>query len=170
MNQRITDTNLSILELPSILTHLFERAHRPLLPGAQGPLGLFVRYLRRKPGRGLAVIYSVDEIRRAGRKTHTNDPNRAVSLTLDEQALEGAHIRFSAAQAEQEERERRRGEAAHTRETTAFRHRALERAIVDLTSGPFPDTTLRAAIPPVIAGGTRRRQPSHSRIGMARRA
>ncbi len=101
MNQHITATNLSILELPSILTHLFERAHRPLLPEAQGPLGLFVRYLRRKPGRGLAVIYSVDEIRRGGRKTHTNDPNRAVSLTLDEQALEGAHIRFSAAQAEQ---------------------------------------------------------------------
>lgn len=92
--------SLSILELPSIVTLLFERTHRPLLPGAQGPLGLFVRYLRRKPARGLAVIYSVDEVKRVGSR-HANDPNRAVSLTLDEKALDGAHIRFSAADAQQ---------------------------------------------------------------------
>lgn len=94
------DTELSILDLPSIVTLLFERAQRPLLVEAQGPIGLFVRYLRRKPERGLAVIYSVDEQRKRGKHTHANDPNRAVSLTLDEQALQGAHIRFSAAQAQ----------------------------------------------------------------------
>src|SRR2546425_6289947 len=88
--------SLSILELPSIVTLLFERTHRPLLPGSQGPLGLFVRYLRRKSGRGLAVIYAVDKL---DSKTHAHDPKRAVSLTLDEQALDGAHIRFTAAQA-----------------------------------------------------------------------
>src|SRR5437763_802361 len=93
--------SLSILELPSIVTLLFERAHRPLLPGAQGPLGLFVRYLRRKPARGLAVIYSVDEVKRVGGRGNANDPNRSVSLTLDEKALDGPHIRFSAADAQQ---------------------------------------------------------------------
>jgi len=92
---------LSIMELPSILTLLFERAQRPLLAEANGPIGLFVRYLRRKPERGLAVIYSVDEIRTTGKATHTNDPDRSVSLTLDEQALNGAHILFSASQAKQ---------------------------------------------------------------------
>ncbi|HLX41072.1 MAG TPA: phosphotransferase [Ktedonobacteraceae bacterium] len=92
---------LSIMELPSIVTLLFERAHRPLLADVQGSIGLFVRYLRRKPERGLAVIYSVDEIRAAGKATRTNDPNRSVSLTLDEQALHGAHILFTASQAQQ---------------------------------------------------------------------
>ncbi|MEO8973880.1 MAG: phosphotransferase [Ktedonobacteraceae bacterium] len=92
---------LSIMELPSILTLLFERAQRPLLSEAHGPIGLFVRYLRRKPERGLAVIYSLDEIRTSGKATHTNDPNRSVSLTLDEQALNGAHILFTASQAQQ---------------------------------------------------------------------
>jgi len=93
--------SLSILELPSIVTLLFERTHRSLLPGAQGPLGLFVRYLRRKPARGLAVIYSVDEVKRVGSAGHASDPNRSVSLTLDEKALEGAHIRFSSTDAQQ---------------------------------------------------------------------
>jgi phosphotransferase family enzyme len=98
------DTNLSILDLPNIVALLYERAHRPLLPGAQKPPGLFVRYLRRKPARGLAVIYSVDEIGHAN-KAHSNDPNRSVSLTLDEQALDGAHIRFTEAQAREAELE-----------------------------------------------------------------
>jgi len=100
------DTNLSILELPSVLMQLFKRANRPLLPGATQPLRLFVRYLRRKPGRGLAVIYTVDEVQSVGnrtpsRKASGNDPHRSVSLTLDEKALDGAHIRFSATQADQ---------------------------------------------------------------------
>ena len=89
---------LSILDLPGIVTLLFARAHRPLLPGAQKPLGLFVRYLRRKPARGLAVIYSVDELGHSG-KARVSDPNRSVSLTLDEEALDGAHINFTEAQA-----------------------------------------------------------------------
>src|SRR5437868_11594299 len=101
MSSKTQDAGLSILDLPNIVTLLFERAHRPLLPGAKGPLGLFVRYLRRKPARGLAVIYSVDEIKRVGGGGHASDPNRSVSLTLDEKALDGAHIRFSAAEAQQ---------------------------------------------------------------------
>src|SRR5690348_2876293 len=94
MSTTPTETNLSIIELPAVVKDLFDRAHRPLLPEATGPLGLFVRYLRRKPNRGLAVIYSVDEIR-SSHKGRNNDPNRSVSLTLDEQALEGPRIRFA---------------------------------------------------------------------------
>jgi hypothetical protein len=103
MSRNTTDTNLSILELPSVLTAIFERAQRPLLPGSNERLGLFVRYLRRKPGRGLAVIYSVDEVRQGGHTARSNDPQKSVSLTLDEQALEGARIRFNAEQARQAE-------------------------------------------------------------------
>lgn len=98
MSQDHLDASLSILKLPAIVTDLFERANRPLLPGLKEPSKLFVRYLRRKPGRGLAVIYNVGEVKR-GRRKYSNDLNRSVSLTLDEQALEGAHIRFSETQA-----------------------------------------------------------------------
>jgi hypothetical protein len=98
MNAPDVETNLSILDLPNVVMLLYQRADRPLLPGAQNPPGLFVRYLRRKPARGLAVVYTVDESGHAN-KVHSNDPNRSVSLTLDEQALDGAHIRFTESQA-----------------------------------------------------------------------
>jgi Phosphotransferase enzyme family len=94
------NTNLSILDLPNIVTLLYQRADRHLLPDAQGTPGLFVRYLRRKPARGLAIIYTLDELGRAN-KAHSNDPNRSVSLTLDEQALDGARIRFTKDQAQE---------------------------------------------------------------------
>ncbi len=97
MNQRTTEGSVSIVDLPGIVANLFERTHRPLLPGSEKTPGLFVRYLRRKPARGLAVIYAVDEIGRHG--SHAHDPNRSVSLTLDEPALDGAHIRFGAHEA-----------------------------------------------------------------------
>ncbi len=97
MNQQAAERNVSIVDLPGIVTDLFARAGRPLLPDAEKGPGLFVRYLRRKPARGLAVIYAVDEIGR--RSEHAHDPNRSVSLTLDEPALEGARIRFNANQA-----------------------------------------------------------------------
>jgi hypothetical protein len=100
MDRSTTETYLSIMDLPLVLTQLFERAQQPLLPDVQGQPGLFVRYLRRKPGRGLAVIYTVDAINTT-HKTHVNDPNRAVSLTLDEQALRGAQIIFTAQQTHQ---------------------------------------------------------------------
>jgi hypothetical protein len=98
MSTPSANTGVSILDLPNILTLLFERAGRPLLPGAASTPGLFVRYLRRKPARGLAVIYAVDEIGKR-KSEHARDPHRSVSLTLDEQALDGAVIQFSEAQA-----------------------------------------------------------------------
>ncbi len=98
MSQSSGTTGVSILDLPDVVTLLFERASRPLLPDATQTPGLFVRYLRRKPARGLAVIYAVDAVgKRKSEQAH--DPHRSVSLTLDEQALSGASIQFSATQA-----------------------------------------------------------------------
>src|SRR3989475_3972869 len=90
---------LSIQELPSVIVQLFERAPQPLLPGVQGQLGLFVRYLRRKPGRGLAVICNAGALN-APRGTRGSAPKRWVSVTLGEGALAGTQIRFAARQAQ----------------------------------------------------------------------
>jgi len=95
-----TETSLSIEDLPGVVTDLYARAGQSLLPQAQGPVGLFVRYLRRKPERGLAVIYMVDEVRSA-HNGRANNPLHSVSLTLDEKALEGARIRFNASDVRQ---------------------------------------------------------------------
>ena len=86
-------TGVSIVDLPGIVAGLFERARQPLPGEPDKQVGLFVRYLRRKPARGLAVIYAVDELGRRG-SGHAHDPHSSVSLTLDEKALDGAHIRF----------------------------------------------------------------------------
>jgi Phosphotransferase enzyme family len=91
---------VSITDLPAILINLFARGHYSLLPESQGPLGLFVRYLRRKPQRGLAIIYAVDETHPA-KHVRTNNPTRSVSLTIDEEALDGARIRFKDSQTQQ---------------------------------------------------------------------
>src|SRR3989441_7793006 len=78
---------LSIQELPYVVVQLFERAPQPLLPGVQGQLGLFVRYLRRKPGRGLVVICNAGELN-APRGTRGSAPKRWVSVTLGERSEE----------------------------------------------------------------------------------
>src|SRR2546426_6171182 len=93
MIQHESGAALSIQELPSIVVQLFERAPQPLLPGVQGQLGLFVRYLRRKPGRGLAVIYNAGALN-APRGTRSSTPERWVSVTLGEGALAGTQIRL----------------------------------------------------------------------------
>src|SRR5919202_3961355 len=106
MNAQDPDAGLSLPDLLSTATSLFERVHGPLLLGAQGPQGLSVRYARRKPGRALVVIYDVyagpaggrpSGSPRAGPGRHT----RAMSLTLDEHALNGTRIRLSARQVQQ---------------------------------------------------------------------
>src|SRR5260370_15489292 len=81
MSQNTSNTDVSILELPNMVRLIFERAQRSLLPEASGPVGLFVRYLRRKPKRGLAVIYHADELqasRAAPALQHTSNPNPSV--------------------------------------------------------------------------------------------
>src|SRR5438128_1777792 len=91
---------LSIRELPSVVVQLFERARQPLLPGTQGQHGLFVRYLRRKPGRGLAVVYNPRALN-SSPGTSSRTPERWVSLPLGEAALAGTQIRFAARQAQE---------------------------------------------------------------------
>src|SRR5438046_1782186 len=91
---------LPIQELPSVVVQLFERARQPLLPGTQGQHGLFVRYLRRKPGRGLAVVYNASPLN-SSRGDRSRTPERWVSLTLGEAALAGTQIRFAARQAQE---------------------------------------------------------------------
>jgi Phosphotransferase enzyme family len=100
------DAGLSIPDLLSTATSLFERLHGPLLPGVQGPQGLSVRYLRRKPGRGLAVIYDVYALPAGSRprvapRARAGHHTRSMSLTLDEHALDGTRIRLSARQVHQ---------------------------------------------------------------------
>jgi len=98
MNQPVTDLSPTIMDLPSIVLLLYERIQQPLQENGQ-PANLFVRYLRRKAERGLAVIYAVGA--QHASKTEQHRPQRTVSLTLDEQALDGARIRFSRSAIEQ---------------------------------------------------------------------
>src|SRR5207302_11229368 len=82
------------------MVQLFERAPAPLLPGVQGPLDLCVRYLRRKPGRGLTVLYKARALS-VSRASGRSSPDRWGSLTLGEAALAGTQIRLTASQAQQ---------------------------------------------------------------------
>lgn len=100
MIQQESGAAVSIQEFPSIVVQLFERAPQPLLAGVQGQLGLSVRYLRRKPGRGLAVIYAASAPN-ASRGRRGSTPERWVSVTLGEAALAGTQIRFAARQAQE---------------------------------------------------------------------
>src|SRR5207248_11567368 len=100
MSDQLTNASVTISDLPGIVIQLFERAQRQVLPGSQQIPGLFVRYLRRKPARGLAVICAVDELGNRDLE-HAHDPNRSVSLRLDEEALAGAPRRLKEASARQ---------------------------------------------------------------------
>jgi hypothetical protein len=76
----------SLPELSSIMVQLLERPPEPLRLGIEGRFGLFPRYVRRKPGRGLAIIYNASALdsSRRGRRTM---PERWVTLTLGERSL-----------------------------------------------------------------------------------
>ncbi len=95
--QRFGTSHLTIQELPLVVRDLFRLAHHELLPGTRQPAELFVRYLRRKSGRGLAVIYDACEL--LPRRRRKSAVHRAISLTLDEQALAGSAIRITPEQA-----------------------------------------------------------------------
>ena len=97
MSQDQMEEGLSIPTLPTIVALLFARANRPLVDEERQPR-FFVRYLRRKPERGLAIIYAIDTGTR--RSTTSHSLHNTVSVTLDEQALRGSHILFSAQQAQ----------------------------------------------------------------------
>jgi hypothetical protein len=97
--QNTAADRLTIQNLPQMVYDLFARTQHELVSGATRPAELFVRYLRRKPGRGLAVIYDASE--RLPRQQRATAPHRAISLTLGEQALAGSSIRITPAQAQQ---------------------------------------------------------------------
>lgn len=102
MTPNTPQSTLSIADLPAIVTRLFARAGQPLLPATTEHPRLFLRYLRRKPGRGLAAIYHVDTARRGSSPGNSaGQQARTVSLTLDEAALHGAMMLFTLAEAEQ---------------------------------------------------------------------
>ena len=98
MNEPNTsDSHLTIEDLPQIVRDLFAHAEHELLAASLQPAELFVRYLRRKPGRGLAIIY--DARQRLPRQQRASAAHRAISLTLGEQALAGPSIRITSEQA-----------------------------------------------------------------------
>jgi len=96
-NQFSGTSHLTIQELPLVVRDLFKLAHHEVLPGARRPSNLFVRYLRRKAGRGLAVVYDACEL--LPRHQRKSAVHRAISLTLAEQALAGSSIRITPEQA-----------------------------------------------------------------------
>ncbi len=99
MSQDDVYASLSIMSISTVVTSLFEKVGHSLAVDARTPATLFVRYLRRKPGRGLAIIYDINRVR-LNPKKRVHDLNSSLSLTLDEQVLEGSRIRFTQTQAQ----------------------------------------------------------------------
>src|ERR1051325_5642537 len=91
--QHESGTAVSIANLPAIILGLLERAPGRSLHEAQGNSGLFVRYLRRKPGRGLAIVYQ------AGNGGSAS--GRSVTVTIGEPALVGTRLGLRARQLEE---------------------------------------------------------------------
>lgn len=88
--------HVTIQALPNVIQTVFARAQQQPLPATAEPWGLFVRYLRRKPERGLAVIYDACQIRPSHQRASA--VHQTVSLTLAETVLAGSAISFSADQ------------------------------------------------------------------------
>ena len=76
------------------------RTGAPAISGVQRQLSLFVRYLRSKPGRGLAIIYNAGALN-GSRGKRTNILDRWVTVTLPEALLAGTRVRFSARQVQE---------------------------------------------------------------------
>lgn len=91
------DAHLSIQELPQTVRDILVRAQQPPLPETAQRWGLFVRYLRRKPERGLAVIYDACELRPHHQRASAL--RRTISLTIAETALHGSAIAITSTQA-----------------------------------------------------------------------
>lgn len=89
-------SHITIQALPDVVRTILARSHQQPLPDTAQPWELFVRYLRRKPERGLAVIYDACEIR--SRSQRPSAAHRTVSLTLAESALIGSTIRLTSPQ------------------------------------------------------------------------
>src|SRR5947207_14007815 len=66
----------------------------------RGQTGLSIRYLRRKPGRGLVIVYAAGALT-AGSGPHGRDPHRWLTVVVDEAALVGTRLRFTTEQVRQ---------------------------------------------------------------------
>jgi len=69
----------------------------PFPHSLRGQTGLSIRYLRRKPGRGLVIVYAARALT-AGSARHGRDPHRWLTVVVDEAALVGTRLRFNTEQ------------------------------------------------------------------------
>ena len=95
MIQQESRVTVAIRDLPAIVVKLLERAPPQLFSGVHGQLNLFVRYMRSKPGRGLAITYSAGTLN-GPRAKRTNISDRLVTVSLPEALPAGTQIRFPA--------------------------------------------------------------------------
>jgi hypothetical protein len=80
---------LSVREIPPIVLPHVEREHHRVLAPTGAEAGLFIRYLRYKPGRGLCIVYAVDAVNasaapRRPRARRTSGLDRWVTVTMSE--------------------------------------------------------------------------------------
>ncbi|TLZ37610.1 MAG: hypothetical protein E6K24_01825 [Gammaproteobacteria bacterium] len=88
---------VGIEALPALALRVLRAALQPLPAGMADGTGLFIRYVHRKPGRGLTVTCAVGAPREpAAPGSARPAPPRWITISIDEGALEGARIRFSA--------------------------------------------------------------------------
>src|ERR1043166_9534380 len=92
MIQQESRVTVAIRDLPAIVVKLLERAPPQLLSGVRGQLNRFVRYIRSKPGRGLAITYSAGTLN-GPRAKRTNSSDRLVTVSLPEALPAGTQIR-----------------------------------------------------------------------------
>src|SRR5438105_13974561 len=78
------------------LSSIMQRLPRSLRAQA----GLSIRYLRRKPGRGLVIVYAAGAPT-VGSASHRRGPHRWLTVAVDEAALVGTRLRFNTEQLQQ---------------------------------------------------------------------
>src|SRR5438105_1237187 len=86
MSQDECRAAVSIRELPFVVVDFLEHAHPRFFAGIQGPVGLFVRYLRRKPGRGLTILYQAGSVG-GSRRNRLTIPRRWVTVMTGNRVL-----------------------------------------------------------------------------------
>src|SRR5690348_16212137 len=88
---------VSIEHLSLLVALLLKRAGYSLGWETERPPRLSPRYLRRKPGRGLVVLYQLHVSQRSD--AHGGHP--FIGLTIEEQAIQGTSLSFTLAQTQQ---------------------------------------------------------------------
>jgi len=88
---------VGIEALPALALRVLRAALQPLPACMADDTELFIRYVHRKPERGLTVICAAGAPReRAAQGSARPAPPRWITISIDEGALEGARIRLSA--------------------------------------------------------------------------